>query len=143
MLQFLRTDFQACTLDRIQTHFFHPGKYLAIKVIPLLRICLIQIFLELSIRYLVSRLKSAVIWRIFLHCVIGQVYFPFKVLNIKLISAGSNVTLLKPVAFHDPIYVSDQHVMPDVKLSLLVEQRTIDVQLDDEGFLTTVAVSAL
>jgi hypothetical protein len=143
MLEFLRTDFQACTLDRIQTNFLHPGKYLAIKVIALFRICLIQIFLELSIRYLVGRLKSAIIWRILLHCVIGQVYFPFKVLNIKLISAGSDVTLFKPVAFHDPMYVSDQHVMPDVELTLLVEQRTINIQLDDEGFLTTVAVSAL
>ena len=103
----------------------------------------IQIFLKLRIAYLIGRLVSAVKRRVFLYCVIGKVDFPFEVKDVELIGSGTNVALLVPEGLEDAVELADHHVVADVKLPPLVEEGPIDVELHDEGFISTVVVLPL
>lgn len=51
---------------------------------------------------------------------------------------GAHVALDVPVAFELAVDAGHQHVVPQVKLSLVVEERTLDVRLDNVGSLTAV-----
>lgn len=99
--------------------------------------------MELGIGYFVGWLKAAVERRELLHCVVSQVDFPFKVEDVELVGGSPDVTLLVPVCLEDSIELADHHIMANVKLPLLVEKRTVDVELNYKGFLRSVLVLAL
>jgi len=68
---------------------------------------------------------------------------PLKILDIKLVPTGPYIPLLKPIPLHDPMNVSYQHVVPDIKFSLFKQQWTIHVELDDECHLRAIVVLSL
>lgn len=75
--------------------------------------------------------------------VVGQVYFSLEVVDAELVGGCAYVALFEPVGLEDPIELADHHVVSDVKFSLLVEERAVDVELHDEGLLAAVVMCFL
>lgn len=68
---------------------------------------------------------------------------PLEVLDIKLIATRPYIPLLKPITLHYPMDMGYRHVMSDVEFAFFVEQRAVNIELDDESLLRAVIVSAL
>ena len=62
----------------------------------------------------------------------------FGVLDVVLAGGGSDVAICVPVAFHLAVVTTDGHVVADVELPPLVQQRSLDVFLDDEGAVSSI-----
>ena len=82
----------------------------------------------------------SVMGRIFLNGIVGQMDFSLEAVDVKLVGSCSNVALLKPISFHHSIDLADHHIMPNVKFTFFVEKGAVYVELDDEGFFTSVIV---
>ena len=70
-------------------------------------------------------------------------YLSIKSKHIKLVRCCPNVALLIPVPPHNPKHVGDQHVVPDVELSVVVQHWTIDVQLNNVSLVGSVLMLLL
>lgn len=62
----------------------------------------------------------------------------FGVLDVVLTRSGSDVAICVPVTLHFAVVAADCHVVTDIELPLLVQQRLLDVFLDDEGAIRPV-----
>lgn len=76
-----------------------------------------------------------IVWVPFLDSVIGEVYLWLKIVDIELVGGGADVALFVPVCAGDSEEVGDHQVVADVELAVVVEQRAVDVHLDDVGTL--------
>ena len=56
-------------------------------------------------------------------------------MDIEWIRGSADVALLVPVGTSYPVDVCQQHVVADIKLSIFVKERSIDVHLHDKGVL--------
>lgn len=65
------------------------------------------------------------------------------VLHAVFIGRGAHVPLPKPVSPHYTVQTTYHHEMPYVELSTLVEQRSLQVLLDDVGLLDAIEVLLL
>lgn len=65
--------------------------------------------------------------------IVGEVYFWVEGVDIEVVGRGADVALFVPVCPGDSEEIGHQHVVPDVELTLVVKQGTIDVELHDEG----------
>lgn len=54
-------------------------------------------------------------------------------MNVKLVRWCTDVTLLIPVGSGDTKNICDHHVMPDIKLSVIVKQWTINIKLNNKS----------
>lgn len=72
----------------------------------------------------------------FLHSVVGEMYLWLKVVDVELIGGGADVALFVPVCAGDSEEVGDHHVVADVELAVVVEQRAVDVHLNYVGALS-------
>ena len=99
--------------------------------------------MELNIRNLIRRLILAVMWSLLLHSIVGQVDLSLKIVNIELVGGSANVSFLKPVCFEDSINLADHHVVPDVELPPLIEERPINIELHYERLFTPIVMDFL
>lgn len=59
----------------------------------------------------------------FLDCVVGEVdHLVFELLGSKLLGSSADIPFFVPVAAHVAVQRSHQHVAPDVKFTLVVEE---------------------
>ena len=71
-----------------------------------------------------------------LNGIVGQMDFGFEVVDIKFIGCSPYIPLVIPVSSHHSVEVSDEHVVPDVEFSVVVEHGSINVLLDYVGPLS-------
>ena len=85
-----------------------------------------------SYTYLVSRFKSAVVIALFLHSVIRQMNHSIRrVFQIILAAASPQIPVRVPVRLQVAVDSRAERVTPYVKLPILVQQRLLDVLLND------------
>ena len=98
--------------------------------------------MEFLIGDLVALLVLAVLIGVLLDCVVGEMDEQVvALLECELGGRGSNVAFRIPVGFDDAVEASDEHVVADIELPALVQQRLLYVLLQDEG--SDIAVVAL
>jgi hypothetical protein len=103
-----------------------------------------EILLKLSIGDLISLLELAIILSVLLDGVIGQMGEQIlRVLNAVFAGSRPDVPVRVPVALHLAVVAGHRHVMPDIKFTPLVEQRALDVLLDDKSTGSSVRVALL
>ena len=91
----------------------------------------IEIPLKISKRYLVGRLKFAIIVMVFLNSIIGEVHkLIFEILYVEIFGGCSNIPFLKPVALLIPVDTTYTNVGAYIEFTLLVEEGH-DVLLND------------
>ncbi len=73
-----------------------------------------------------------VVRKILLHCVICQMNLGLEWMNVKFIWWCSNVTLLIPVCSSNTINTCDQHVVTNVELTIVVQERTVKIHLNNK-----------
>jgi hypothetical protein len=78
-----------------------------------------------------------------LNGIVGEVDLSFKVEDIELIGSCSNIPFLIPEGFEDTVELANHHVMPNIKLSFLVKERTVDIQLNNESLLGSIIMLSL
>lgn len=74
-----------------------------------------------------------IVWITLLDCIVGEVYFWLKGMDIELVGGSSDVTLLVPVGSGHSEEVGNHHIMPDVKFAVVVQQGSINVHLHYVG----------
>jgi len=127
-------------ISRNPPHLFHN---VFLKVILLMRLCTIKIPLKLWIRDLITLLILAIILTMFLNSIISQVYkVIIKVVHIKPFTGGPDIPRTVPVPLHDAINCRDEHVVPNVKFPVIVQER-FEVLLDYERLGLPVLVEFL
>lgn len=65
------------------------------------------------------------------------------VLDIELSTRGSDISFLKPIPPINTIVTGHHHIAPNIKLSAIIQERTIYVQLHDISFLLTIRMRFL
>lgn len=78
-----------------------------------------------------------------MYSVIGKMDFPLEVEDIELVRSCSDIAFLIPVSLEDSVELADHHIVADVKFPLFVKERSVDVELDDEGLFCTVLMLSL
>jgi hypothetical protein len=82
--------------------------------------------------YLVAGLKLTVIFTLFLHSIVRQVdHAVCRVFHVVLAAASPQVAIYVPVALQVTVDGRGQCVAADIELSVLVEQGSLDVFLND------------
>jgi hypothetical protein len=59
-------------------------------------------------------------------------------IDIELVAGCSDVAFSKPIGLHNPMESTHHHIMPDVKFSVLVEQRPLYIFLDNVSLLDAI-----
>lgn len=85
--------------------------------------------MQFLVGYFVERFIFLIVGVLFLNCVVCQVDFRFEVADIELVRCRPHVPFFVPPPPHHSEHVSYQHVVSDIELSAIVEQRTIDIHL--------------
>lgn len=105
------------------------------EVYVCVRVDLINIPLQFNESNLVALLVLAVIVKFFLDRIVRQVnHIALQVGQSKLLARGSDVAILVPVRLKIAIDAGEKHIHPDVELPFLVEERVVDVLLDNIRF---------
>ena len=77
-----------------------------------------------------------------MHCIVGQMYKPIlQMPQAELLAGSSNVTLLVPVPLDHSVYRCQQDVAPEVKFAPVVQERILEVFLDDQSALVLASSS--
>jgi hypothetical protein len=98
----------------------------------IIRVVLVQIFLKLKVRKLVSFLMFSIKSTIFLNGIVGQMdQLIAHIVKVEGIGRCSDVALAVPVSSHLPMKSCYDHVMPDIELPPFVKQRVLYILLDD------------
>lgn len=104
----------------------------------------VKVLLELGIAQLVARLELSVVVQLLLDCIICQVDVSIgHVLKSELTRARPQVAIGVPIALQVASDRTHHREAPDVELAILVEQRFLDVLLDDVGASVAVYVGVL
>lgn len=83
-------------------------------------------------RQFVCILKLAIIIRVLLNSVIGQMNeLVAQVLHTELLARGSQIAILVEIAYQVSVDACQQPITPYVKLPLVYQQRVFNVLLDD------------
>ena len=67
----------------------------------------------------------------------------FKVMDIKLIWRCSDITLLEPIRLKHSMNLTYHQIVPNIKLPSFVKKRSIDIQLNNKGFLKAIIMCFL
>lgn len=127
-----------CSSDAFRCQLLHFPQYLTLKV-NLRRYVAIQILLKFLIGYLIALLILAIILPVLLHCIISEMCEQILgVFDVVLTGSGSDVAICIPVTLHFAVMAADGHIVTDIELPLLVQQRLLDVFLHDEGAIRAV-----
>jgi hypothetical protein len=97
--------------------------------------------LEIWVRELVATLKLPVVITLLLDCVVSQMNKSISnILKIEVLATSPKVALIVPIALEVAINSSQQSVASNVKLSVLVEERLLNVFLDNVRPLLSVDI---
>lgn len=120
--------------------YLHFRVNIIIEVLCFAGIALINICAELIVANFVSFFILSVIWQIFLNCVIGEMDAASVLSESVLARSCPNVAVLVPIPFDDTIDTSHHNVMPQIKLTLVVKQRSLNVSLYNKGPIATIII---
>lgn len=88
--------------------------------------------MELGVGKLVSRFEAAIIFALFLYCVIGQMNHAVRcILDVVLSTTGSEISVLIPVGLQVSVDRGRKEETTDVKLSIFIQQRLLNILLYD------------
>ena len=94
----------------------------------------INVTLELVVGYFIAWLVFAVLLAVLLNGIIGEVdHWVIKLLKVEDGAGGTDVTILVPVPFDLAVDGSYQHISSNVEFTIVVEERSGNVLLNDEG----------
>jgi hypothetical protein len=97
--------------------------------------------LEVWVGELVATLKLPVVITLLLDCVVSQMNKSISnILKIEVLATSPKVALIVPIALEVAINSSQQSVASNVKLSVLVEERLLNVFLDNVRPLLSVDI---
>ena len=65
--------------------------------------------------------------------VIGQMDLRLKVVDVEGVGGSSHIALVVPICPHNSIEIRNEYIVPYIEFSVVVEQRSIDVHLHNEG----------
>lgn len=128
---------QCRSLHAVPSYFFQLRVYI-LEETMLSSVLLLQVPLELVVGDFVSLLILAVIGQMLLNCVIGEMHRSVIVLGGVFVGGSPDVAMLVPVSLDMPIHARHQHVMSDVELPFLVQERLVQVLLDDVSALVPI-----
>jgi len=118
--------------DRICSHLLHSRQDIRLKAILLAHKVHVKISLKLVVAELVTWLVLTVIVSILLDGIVGQVdQVVIEILQIVLVAACTDVTLLVPEGLEIAVDACDHHVVPDIELSVVIQKRAVYVALND------------
>lgn len=126
----MRIDLSRAGLDGIRGNFLKLRNDFLDKVA--FDIDRVHVLLEVGIWKLVARFKLAIVIALFLNSIIRQVNEPISyVLQIEVFAACAQVAIAVPVPLQVTVNRRHQRVAADVKLAVLVEQRPLDILLNN------------
>lgn len=97
--------------------------------------------MEVWVGELVATLKLPVVITLLLDCVVSQMNKSISnILKIEVLATSPKVALIVPIALEVAINSSQQSVASNVKLSVLVEERLLNVFLDNVRPLLSVDI---
>ena len=97
--------------------------------------------MEVWVGELVATLKLPVVITLLLNCVVSQMNKSISnILKIEVLATSPKVALIVPIALEVAINSSQQSVASNVKLSVLVEERLLNVFLDNVRPLLSVDI---
>lgn len=93
--------------------------------------CTLEVLIKVRVGDLVTVLEFPVVISLFLDGIIGEMdVLVVKVLEVKLFACGSQVSILVPVGLCNPICSCHKHEAADIELSLVEQERLLEVLLD-------------
>ena len=144
VLQAAGVQLQEGGLNRVGGDGPHLGVDVFGEAAAALAVLLVEVALELVVGELVTLLVLAVEGAVLLDGVVGEVdELIADVVEVEVVGGGADVALAEPVGAHEAVQAGDQHVVADVELPPLVQQRVLDVLLDDVGLVVAVLVLLL
>lgn len=66
--------------------------------------------------------------------------FPFEIEDIELIWGSADVSFFVPVSLEDSIDLTYHHIVSDIEFALTVQERTVDVELHNESFISSIVM---
>lgn len=64
--------------------------------------------------------------------------FSFKIMYVELVGSCTDIALFEPKSFEETVNLSDHKIVAYVEFSFFIKEGTVNVELDDEGFITTI-----
>lgn len=107
---------------------------MSVEAYAFLWICGLNVFLKLSIADFISCFELPIVITFLLHCVVREMdYFVLEIFQFKLTRRSPNVPFIISESLRQSIYTRHEGVAPDVEFTLMNEQRTVYVLLDDNS----------
>ena len=136
----MRVHFPGARLNRISSNFLKLGNYLFDNIA--FDIDGVEVLLEVGVGELVATLKLPVVITLLLDCVVSQMNKSIcNILKIEVLATSPKVALIVPIALEVAINCSQHSVASNVKLSVLVKERLLNVFLDNVRPLLSVDIS--
>ena len=86
----------------------------------------VEVALEVIDREFITTLKSSIVFRIHLNCIIGQMNVPrVQVIQIELLRRRPKIAVAIHITFDHAVNGCEQCVSPDIELSIVDEERLI------------------
>ena len=118
--------------NRVSYNFFYLQDNISLEVHLFVRVGVREVLLQLAVGQLVSRLVLAVVLGVFLDRVIDKMSKSvLQIVQRVFLGGGSNVTLSIEITFDDTVDARDQREAADVEFAALIQQRVVDVLLQD------------
>ena len=73
-----------------------------------------------------------VVRKVLLHSVISQMYLWLETMHVELIWRRSYITFFIPVGSRNTKNISNQHIMSDIKLPVIIQKRPVDIHLHNK-----------
>ena len=101
-----------------------------------------DVFVDCFVADLISLFEFAVVLAVLLDCIVCEVHKGVATPSeAKTGGSSPNVALLEPVGLEGGIGAGDEQVVSNVKLPALVQERVVDVLLQDESSQTPISIS--
>lgn len=142
MLPLVWVEIHKGRLDCIGSQTFHLLQDAIVKILSGLQlITLIKVALKLLVADFVALLVLAILLRVLLDGVVGEMDVEIGALfEAELGGGSSDVALGVPVGLKDAVEGGQKHIVADIELPPLVQQRLLHVLLQDEGPQGAIAV---
>lgn len=102
----------------------------------MMMLLIIKIFLKIMKAKLISIFILSVFVTIDLNCIIGEMdKLIRRVIQLKLVATCPNISFIIPVPLDDAVEPYQEHIASDIKFALIIQERPVNIFLDDECFL--------
>ena len=129
--------------DYSQCQFLHFGNDHLLKVVISARKGVVEVPLEFRVGELVAWLVFLESFALALNGIVGQVDIQvIEIVQVVVLAAGSQVSVFVPVCFDCSPDRSQQHVVPNVEFTPVVQERSVKVGLEDVSVGLTICMLA-